>query len=49
MSGLLLTEDLRDPAHAAAAETTIATNLLGTTYADLLERRSAPLKNLPGR
>jgi uncharacterized oxidoreductase len=30
MSGVLLTEDLRDPAHAAAAETTIATNLLGT-------------------
>jgi short-subunit dehydrogenase involved in D-alanine esterification of teichoic acids len=49
MSGVLLTEDLRDPAHAAAAETTIATNLLGTTYADLLERRSAALKNLPGR
>jgi len=48
MSGVLLTEDPRDPAHAAA-ETTIATNLLGTTYADLLERRSAPLKNLPGR
>jgi hypothetical protein len=47
MSGVLLTEDLRDPAHAA--ETTIATNLLGTTYADLLERRSAALKNLPGR
>ena len=70
MSGVLLTEDLRDPAHAAA-ETTIATNLLKEqptpreivvkaalslrwaerdgTYADLLERRSAPLKNLPGR
>jgi hypothetical protein len=47
---VLLTEDLRDPAPAAtAAETTIATNLLGTTYADLLERRSAALKNLPGR
>jgi len=30
MSGVLLTEDLRDPAHIAAAETTIATNLLGT-------------------
>lgn len=30
MSGLMLTEDLRDPAHIAAAEATIATNLLGT-------------------
>lgn len=30
MSGVMLTEDLRDPAHFAAAETTIATNLLGT-------------------
>jgi uncharacterized oxidoreductase len=30
MSGVLVTEDLRDPAHAAAAETTVATNLLGT-------------------
>ncbi|MDO0924027.1 SDR family NAD(P)-dependent oxidoreductase [Streptomyces sp. TG1A-8] len=30
MSGVLLTEDLRDPGHIAAAETTIATNLLGT-------------------
>lgn len=30
MSGVLLTEDLRDPAHFAAAETTIATNLVGT-------------------
>jgi uncharacterized oxidoreductase len=30
MSGVLLTEDLRDPAHIAAAERTIATNLLGT-------------------
>lgn len=30
MSGVLLTEDLRDPAHIAVAETTIATNLLGT-------------------
>ena len=30
MSGVMLTEDLRDPAHVAAAETTIATNLLGT-------------------
>jgi uncharacterized oxidoreductase len=30
MSGVLLTEDLRDPAHIAAAETTISTNLLGT-------------------
>jgi uncharacterized oxidoreductase len=30
MSGVLLTEDLRDPAHIATAETTIATNLLGT-------------------
>jgi uncharacterized oxidoreductase len=30
MSGVLLTEDLRDPAHLAAAETTITTNLLGT-------------------
>jgi short-subunit dehydrogenase involved in D-alanine esterification of teichoic acids len=31
MSGVLLTEDLRDPAsHLATAETTIATNLLGT-------------------
>ncbi|MBO0876206.1 MAG: SDR family NAD(P)-dependent oxidoreductase [Pseudonocardia sp.] len=30
MSGVMLTEDLRDPAHIASAETTIATNLLGT-------------------
>jgi short-subunit dehydrogenase involved in D-alanine esterification of teichoic acids len=30
MSGVLLTEDLRDPAHIDAAETMIATNLLGT-------------------
>jgi short-subunit dehydrogenase involved in D-alanine esterification of teichoic acids len=30
MSGVMLTEDLRDPAHIAAAETTIITNLLGT-------------------
>jgi uncharacterized oxidoreductase len=30
MSGVLLQEDLRDPGHFAAAETTIAVNLLGT-------------------
>jgi uncharacterized oxidoreductase len=30
MSGVMLTEDLRDPAHVAAAETTVETNLLGT-------------------
>lgn len=30
MSGVLLTEDLRDPAHATVAETTVVTNLLGT-------------------
>lgn len=30
MSGVMLVEDLRDPAHIAAAETTVATNLLGT-------------------
>jgi uncharacterized oxidoreductase len=30
MSGVMLVEDLRDQAHIAAAETTIATNLLGT-------------------
>jgi short-subunit dehydrogenase involved in D-alanine esterification of teichoic acids len=30
MSGVMLTEDLRDPGHIAAAETTITTNLLGT-------------------
>jgi uncharacterized oxidoreductase len=30
MSGVMLPEDLRDPGHFAAAETTIATNLLGT-------------------
>jgi uncharacterized oxidoreductase len=30
MSGVMLIEDLRDPAHIAAAETTISTNLLGT-------------------
>ncbi len=30
MSGVMLREDLRDPAHIAATETTIATNLLGT-------------------
>ena len=30
MAGVMLTEDLRDPAHVEAAEATIATNLLGT-------------------
>jgi short-subunit dehydrogenase involved in D-alanine esterification of teichoic acids len=30
MSGVMLTEDLRDPAHISQAETTIAVNLLGT-------------------
>ncbi len=30
MSGVMLPEDLRDPAHIGKAETTIATNLLGT-------------------
>ncbi|WP_432570825.1 SDR family oxidoreductase [Kineococcus sp. SYSU DK005] len=30
MSGVMLMEDLRDPAHFAQAETTIAVNLLGT-------------------
>jgi uncharacterized oxidoreductase len=30
MSGVMLPEDLRDPAHIAQAETTIAINLLGT-------------------
>jgi uncharacterized oxidoreductase len=30
MAGVLFTEDLRDPAHIATVETTIATNLLGT-------------------
>jgi uncharacterized oxidoreductase len=30
MSGVMLTEDLRDPAHITQAETTIAVNLLGT-------------------
>ncbi len=30
MSGVMLTEDLRDPAHFEAAETTISTNLFGT-------------------
>jgi uncharacterized oxidoreductase len=30
MSGVMLPEDLRDPGHIAAAETTVATNLLGT-------------------
>jgi uncharacterized oxidoreductase len=30
MSGVMLTEDLRDPAHFGAAEATIATNVLGT-------------------
>ncbi|KAA9158048.1 SDR family NAD(P)-dependent oxidoreductase [Amycolatopsis acidicola] len=30
MSGVMLPEDLRDPSHLAAAETTIETNLLGT-------------------
>jgi uncharacterized oxidoreductase len=33
MSGVLLQEDLRDPAHFATAETTIAVNLLGTIRA----------------
>jgi uncharacterized oxidoreductase len=30
MSGVMLIEDLRDPAHFSAAEQTVATNLLGT-------------------
>ncbi|NUO58176.1 MAG: SDR family NAD(P)-dependent oxidoreductase [Hamadaea sp.] len=30
MSGVMLQEDLRDPAHFASTETTIATNVLGT-------------------
>jgi short-subunit dehydrogenase involved in D-alanine esterification of teichoic acids len=30
MAGVMLTEDLRDPAHIDQAETTIAVNLLGT-------------------
>ncbi len=30
MSGVMLIEDLRDPEHMTAAETTIATNVLGT-------------------
>ncbi|RZS77518.1 short-subunit dehydrogenase involved in D-alanine esterification of teichoic acids [Motilibacter rhizosphaerae] len=30
MSGVMLTEDLRDPGHIAASEQTVATNLLGT-------------------
>ncbi|GAB6898976.1 SDR family oxidoreductase [Kineosporia succinea] len=30
MSGVMLPEDLRDPAHLAAAETTVSVNLLGT-------------------
>ena len=30
MSGIMLPEDLRDPAHVAVAEATVATNLLGT-------------------
>ena len=30
MSGVMLTEDLRDPSHFAASEATIAVNLLGT-------------------
>ncbi|MET8909260.1 SDR family NAD(P)-dependent oxidoreductase [Micromonospora sp. NPDC004551] len=30
MSGVMLVEDLRDPTHFASAETTIATNVLGT-------------------
>ena len=30
MSGVMIPEDLRDPAHFSAAETTIDTNLLGT-------------------
>jgi len=30
MSGVMLPEDLRDPAHIKDAETTVATNLLGT-------------------
>ncbi|PZF58235.1 oxidoreductase [Curtobacterium sp. MCSS17_008] len=33
MSGVMLMEDLRDPSHFAAAETTIAVNLLGTIRA----------------
>ncbi|WP_066043761.1 SDR family oxidoreductase [Herbiconiux solani] len=33
MSGVLLMEDLRDPAHFATAETTIAVNLVGTIRA----------------
>ncbi|MDF0530204.1 SDR family NAD(P)-dependent oxidoreductase [Tsukamurella sp. 8F] len=30
MSGVMLTEDLRDPSHIESAETTVAVNLLGT-------------------
>jgi uncharacterized oxidoreductase len=33
MSGVMLPEDLRDPAHISQAETTIAVNLLGTIRA----------------
>jgi short-subunit dehydrogenase involved in D-alanine esterification of teichoic acids len=33
MSGVMLMEDLRDPAHFSAAESTIAVNLLGTIRA----------------
>lgn len=33
MAGVMLTEDLRDPAHIAQAETTIAVNVLGTIRA----------------
>ncbi|WP_218021618.1 hypothetical protein [Nocardia acidivorans] len=40
MSGVMILEDLRDPAHFAAARQTIDTNLLGTirvvdAFADL--------------
>lgn len=46
MSGVMLLEDLRDPAHFAAAQTTIDTNLLGTirvidAFTEHLVRRGA--------
>lgn len=48
MSGIMLVEDLRDPVHFTATETTIATNLIGTirvidAFTHLLRRSSGTI------
>ena len=48
MSGVMLHEDLRDPAHIDAAETTVATNLLGTIRViDAFTPTSSPVVAAP--